>query len=186
MSKAQAGEMLKDFSLLGRACFTTAFSFINSLKLETVDRTPIFQVPLSEEAARQLLILEPDLGKQFKTTAALRKAAEAYPLNTLLFAKVQTALARKFKPFIVSHWLEKIVRHIEAMVKQNFKGSKAAKYVTNPKDLNPFLFRFLKGVYQVQVSHLHAKFKAELTRYLEFLLRFANANDLFRNSLSYR
>ena len=185
VSKPQAIEMLKDFSLFGRRCFNKAFKLINSLKLEAIDSTPIFQVPLSEESGRQLLILDPEFGKQFKKAKDLKKAVESYPLDNLLFAKVQTALGRKFKPFIVSHWLEKIVRHTEAMIKQNFKGAKAAKYVSNTKDLNPFLFRFLKGVYQVQVSHLHEKFKAELTRYLEFLLQFANANDLFRNSMSY-
>ena len=57
--------------------------------------------------------------------------------------------------------------------------------VKDSKDLNPFLLRFLKSVYSVQVSHLHEKFTMELNNYLKFLLQFANGNYLFRNSVSY-
>ena len=52
------------------------------------------------------------------------------------------------------------------MIKANFKNTKEAKLVKDPKDLNPFLFRFLKSVYSVQVSHLNEKFTLELNNYL--------------------
>ena len=38
----------------------------------------------------------------------------------------------------------------------------------------------------MEVGHLHEKFKTELTKYLRFLLRFANKEEQFRKSPIYR
>ena len=45
--------------------------------------------------------------------------------------------------------------------------------------INPYIIRFLKSIYQLQVNHLFAKYERELRNYLEFLLRFANLSADF-------
>ena len=113
ITKPQAIAVLKDYSLFGRKIFAERMKFINNIKFELIDVTPIFQVPISDEQARQIIILDNELGKQFKKSKDLKKAIESYPLDNLLFAKVQIALGKKFKPFIVNNWVEKIVRNAE-------------------------------------------------------------------------
>ena len=71
------------------------------------------------------------------------------------------------------------------MIKENYENTKGASLIEDPKDLNPFLLRFLKIVYTTQVNQLHEKFTIELENFLKFLLQFANANNSFRNSVSY-
>ena len=48
--------------------------------------------------------------------------------------------------------------------------------------LNPYIHRFLKSIYSIQVNHLFEKFTTELESYFKFLLRFANMSDQFRDS----
>ena len=65
ITKAHAKELLTEYSLLGRKCFNKAMKFINALKLETIDATPIFEIPLSDENARSLVHHDNELRKQF-------------------------------------------------------------------------------------------------------------------------
>ena len=104
ITKKQSSHLMKTYSLIGRSCFSTTMKFINEAKLNVLDKTPIFQIPISEDQARQILIFDQYLGKRFKKTDALRKAVITYPQDDLLFAKVQIALGKRFKPTIVSHW----------------------------------------------------------------------------------
>ena len=88
--------MVRKYSLIGRTCFASTMKFINEMKLNVLDKTPIFQIPLSEQKARDLLIFNQSLEKRFKTTKELRKAIVTYPQEDLLFAKVQIALGKRF------------------------------------------------------------------------------------------
>ena len=72
------------------------------------------------------------------------------------------------------------------MIKKFFHGSGESKLIKRIEDLNPYLIRFLKCVQMVEVSHLHEKFKGELTEYLHFLLRFSNSVESFRKMPTYR
>ena len=47
----QAKEVLKDYSLLGRKCFHHSLKFINRMKLEILDKIPVFQEPITDEIA---------------------------------------------------------------------------------------------------------------------------------------
>lgn len=51
--------------------------------------------------------------------------------------------------------------------------------------INPYILRFLRSIYQVQMNHLFAKYEQELTKYLEFLLSFANQSEDFRAQQQY-
>ena len=64
---------------MGRTCFASTMKFINEMKLNVLDKTPIFEIPLSDEKARDLLIFNQSLEKRFKTTKALQKALVSYP-----------------------------------------------------------------------------------------------------------
>ena len=72
------------------------------------------------------------------------------------------------------------------MISKFFKEAAETKIVKNLEDLNPNIIRFLKCVQQIEVGHLHNKFKEELTKYLHFLLRFANQEESFRKTPIYR
>ena len=104
ITKKQSSHMMKTYSLIGRSCFSATMKFINEAKLNVLDKTPIFQIPISEDQARQILIFDQYLGKRFKNTDALRNAVITYPQDDLLFVKVQIALGKRFKPTIISHW----------------------------------------------------------------------------------
>lgn len=53
------------------------------------------------------------------------------------------------------------------------------------RTLNPYIVRFLKSIYQVQVNHLFSKYELELTNYLKYLLAFANQSEEFRAQQKY-
>lgn len=55
VSKAQALDMLQNHALISRPSFYQAFSKLNELKLEVMDKTPMFQVPLQSEIAELLI-----------------------------------------------------------------------------------------------------------------------------------
>ena len=71
------------------------------------------------------------------------------------------------------------------MIKKFFVKASEAKIVKKMEDLNPYMVRYLKCVQTVEASQLHLKFKGELIKYLEFLLRFSNKNEAFRKSSAY-
>lgn len=80
---------------------------------------------------------------------------------------------------MVNKWQDNIVRFVKKLIQENFKGSQKSFMTKDIKQVNPFIVRFLKSVYQLQVNHLFAKYENELRNYLEFLLRFANLSSDF-------
>ena len=171
--------------MLGRNCFYHALKFINKMKTEILDAIPVFQEPITEELAFQICS-ESTLGKSYKDPGQLMKDISAYPLRSLKFALAQKALSEKFNTTLIYKWQEQITQYIAKMIKKYFKDTAESKIVRRLEDLNPFIVRFLKCVQQVEVGHLHIKFKAELTKYLRFLLQFANREAQFRKSPIYR
>ena len=79
----------------------------------------------------------------------------------------------------MNKWQDSIVRHVRKIILDNFKGAKASLLTKDVGKINPFIIRFLKSIYQMQVNHLFKKYEDELRSYLEFLLRFANLSPEF-------
>ena len=185
VGREQAKGVLKDYSLLGRRCFYHSLKFINRMKLEILDIIPVFQEPITDEIAYQIFN-EPILGKNYKQPSAFKQEISSYPLTDLVFAQAQKALSMKFNTTLVYRWQDRIAQNIDKMIKKFFHGAADSKIIKKIEDLNPYIIRFLKCVQQLEVSHLHEKFKHELTDYLHFLLRFSNLDEKFRKTPIYR
>ena len=103
-----------------------------------------------------------------------------YPQKTLDMAVLQKMGALNFHKVAVSLWQDGIITHVKQLILDNFKGSKKSFFTKSASSISPYVVRFLKSIYQLQVSLLYAKYERELTKYLEFLLRFANFSPALR------
>ena len=140
---------------------------------------------MSQDVALQIFN-EPILGQSYDNPRQLIKDISAYPLKDLKFALAYKALSQKFNDTLIYRWQESIATNVDKMQTKFYKHAQSSKIVTDLEDLNPFIVRFLKCIQQVEVGHLHSKFKAELTNYLHFLLKFANREESFRKTPIYR
>lgn len=85
IGKKQAIQLMKTRSITAKDFFYTCQAEINILKLEIVDSVPLIESPLSEEAARKLII-HPEMKEyNFKEPSDVTEAIENYPLPNLIF-----------------------------------------------------------------------------------------------------
>ena len=131
------------------------------------------------------MIIKRQFKEKFKTHAALVARTQDYPLDELDFAVVQQEVAKTFHQVAVNRWQDSITRNVSKILASNFKQTRQSFLVREESKINPYILRFLKSIYQVQVNHLFAKYERELKNYIEFLLRFANACADFKSKQSY-
>jgi c-di-AMP phosphodiesterase-like protein len=141
-------------------------------------------VPISEESAF-ILLVKPEHKTKYKNTDTLIKVTQNYPLKNLDFAVLQQHIANHFHNVAVNRWQDSIIIFVRKIILDNFKGAKKSLMTKDVSQINPFIVRFLKSVYQLQVSHLFEKYQTELKNYLEFLIQFANLSEDFRQKQSY-
>jgi len=146
MKRKQVHELLNDYSLLGRKCFNDALEFINCLKIDLLDKTPIFEIPLSDKTLTYLSTL-PQFAKLKKHEIV--QLTQDYPVEGLVFVQTQNALAAHFRKVVTHRWQEKITQYVEKMIAKNFGRKKKASQVRDHRVLNPFLVRFFKAVYSI-------------------------------------
>lgn len=98
---------------------------------------------------------------------------------------MQQEIAKNFHQVAVNKWQDNTIRFIKKIILDNFKGAKNSFLTKDVKEINTYIVRFLKSVYQLQMNHLFEKYERELKNYLEFLLRFANLSADFQSKQPY-
>lgn len=71
------------------------------------------------------------------------------------------------------------------VIVNNFKGTQQSFLVKDVDQINPYIVRFLKSIYQVQVNHLFEKYENAMRSYLGYLMQFANLCVEFRQCQAY-
>ena len=141
-------------------------------------------MPLAEGTA-YALVAKPQVKSTYKSARELISATQGYPLRSLEFARLQQEVAKDFHQVVVNKWQASIVRFVRQVILDNFSCSKDSLLTRDESEINPYISRFLKSVYQLQISHLFDKYERGLRSYLEFLLRFANLSEDFRQKQAY-
>lgn len=89
-----------------------------------MNKTPLFEYPISEDIARSLIV-HPDMKvNSFKEPIDVITALESYPRPDLLFANAYEALASRFNLLVLHEWQLGIVTEIKAMLKKHYGGLK--------------------------------------------------------------
>ena len=99
-----------------------------------MDRTPLFQYPLSDTVARSLIV-HPKMKKYgFKEPIDVIRAVETYPLPNLIFTKAYEALAESFNLKILHKWQLGIETEIKRMLRKHYpSGLKSLEQYTQPE-----------------------------------------------------
>ena len=84
ISKKDAIELHNDYSLIGRTCFNEAIAYVNKLKIDLLDKQPIFQIPLSKKSLTFLMTLREFKGLNREQLVAL---TTKYPVEGLVFVQ---------------------------------------------------------------------------------------------------
>ena len=116
----------------------------------------------------------------YKDVNQIITECQQYPMHSLQFLKLQQKISNNFHDVAVSLWQENIIRYVKKVILDNFNNSKKSLLTKDAKSINPYIKRFFKSIYQMQVSKLFAKHEKELRSYLVYLLQFANLSDDFR------
>ena len=141
-------------------------------------------MPIEENTA-YALVAKQEVKSKFKSVHELISSTQEYPLRSLEFARLQVEVAKDFHQVVVNKWQASIVRFVRQVILDNFSCPKDPLLTRDESEINPYITRFLKSVYQLQVSHLFDKYERGLRAYLEFLLRFANLSEDFRQKQAY-
>jgi hypothetical protein len=142
MKRLQVLELVESYSLVGRRCFNEVNEYIQRLKLDLLDVTPCFEIPLSENSLSYLLGL-----KQFKNFSRpeMKKVTTNYPLKAMVFTEIQKEIAKRFRLTLTGNWISKVHDKVEEVLLKEFKiNKKTAHRIKKESELNPFIIRFFR------------------------------------------
>ena len=112
------------------------------LKLQILDKVPLFEYPLTETTARQIIV-HPSMSElKLREPSDVVRLVEAYPLRSMEFTRAYEALVGLFSLNVIDSWQHKIVQQIKKMLQKHYGSTKQLEFYSKSAQIDEKLHRF--------------------------------------------